>query len=335
VAITIAVIMGLAAFVVDYGVLWFARAQAQNAADAAALAGASTLAEEHASRSFRDDQVFSAITMLAQQNDVDVGRTRQLRGAYLDQSGSVLGAIGETPQFGDASVAVEVQLSGEISTVLSGLIGPASIPVAASARAGLASAPFPSKVVNPVALAVPLAAFQAGAGFDLYDQSVAFMSYGIAPYRPFLNLVSPANSGPGYQPAADFGDVATNLQFWSDGLHPSGQLGIGATVTVASDEYQEPIRAGLLDNVRRQGLVDASGAPYALVDVPLWNQYLPGGEGGTDTITIAGFARFKIAQDEITSTTLRGSFVPFAVQNPAPGAPAGVGWGPIRIALLR
>lgn len=40
VALTLTVLMALAAFSVDYGVLWVARGQAQNAADAGALAGA-------------------------------------------------------------------------------------------------------------------------------------------------------------------------------------------------------------------------------------------------------------------------------------------------------
>ena len=40
VGISIAMLMGFAVFVVDYGVVWLARTQAQNAADASALSGA-------------------------------------------------------------------------------------------------------------------------------------------------------------------------------------------------------------------------------------------------------------------------------------------------------
>ena len=40
VAMLLFVFMGLSMFVVDYGVVWLARVQAQNAADAGALAGA-------------------------------------------------------------------------------------------------------------------------------------------------------------------------------------------------------------------------------------------------------------------------------------------------------
>ncbi len=44
VAISIMALTAFTAFVVDYGVLWVARGQAQNAADAGALAGAIALA---------------------------------------------------------------------------------------------------------------------------------------------------------------------------------------------------------------------------------------------------------------------------------------------------
>src|SRR5678816_861804 len=44
VALLLFVMMGLSMFVTDYGILWLARGQAQNAADAGALAGAISLA---------------------------------------------------------------------------------------------------------------------------------------------------------------------------------------------------------------------------------------------------------------------------------------------------
>jgi len=92
------------------------------------------------------------------------------------------------------------------------------------------------------------------------------------------------------------------------------------------------VQAGLLDNVRRQGLVDSNGASYALLDVPLWNQYQV---GATDVITIVGFARFKIIQAEITTSSLRGYFVPYLVANPPSGSAAGVLWGPSHLVVLR
>jgi hypothetical protein len=216
--------------------------------------------------------------------------------------------------------------------MLPSFVGQSSIPVQAVARAGLSSVPFASTLVNPVPLGVPLAAFQAGNAFDLYDQSIALASYGVSGYRPFLHLAHASNSGTSYQAATDFGSLATDEQFWSDGLHNSGQLGTGNTVALANGSFESQVRAGLLDNVRRQALTDASGNTYALVDVPLWSQYQTG--GAVDTVTIAGFARFKILQSDITTTTLRGYFVPYPVTNPPSGSAPGLRWGPERIAFL-
>src|SRR5436190_19580104 len=53
VALLLFVMMGLSMFVTDYGVLWLARGQAQNAADAGAMAAAVSLA-------FDDPNNFSA-----------------------------------------------------------------------------------------------------------------------------------------------------------------------------------------------------------------------------------------------------------------------------------
>jgi hypothetical protein len=333
-AAAIALLATMLALVINAGLFFAERRHLQNAADAAALAGAQRIAEEQTSRSFRDASVLSSIMALAGENAVDVGGNRQLQATYLDQNGSTLGSVGDPSQFTESAMGVEVQISGEFATIVPGFIGTGSLQVAAKARAGLVSLPFPSVLANPVALAVPLAAFQSGAGVDLYDQSVALASYGVGGYRPFLNLAHMDNTGSSYQAATDFGDLATDLQFWSDGLHNSGQLGIGNTIALASGDFPDQTRAGLLDAVRRQGLIDASGAPYALLDLPLWDTYQPGGVGGTNFVIIAGFARFKILQDEITTTTLRGYFVPYTVPSPSAGAPTGDRWGPSRLAIL-
>jgi hypothetical protein len=329
-AAAITILLGFTVLVINAGMFLTERRHLQNAADAAALAGAERVAEEQTSRSFRDARVLSAITTLARENAVDVGGNRQIDGTYLDQNGNALARVGDGV-LPEASVAVEVRLSGPFVTMLPAFVGSTSLRVAATARAGLASVPFPSTLVDSVPLGVPLAAFQAGAAYDLYDQSVALASYGVSGYRPFLHLAHASNAGTDYQPGTDFGSLSIDLQFWSDGLHDSGQLGAANTIALANGSFADDVRAGLIDNVRRQGLVDANGASYALLDLPLWDQYQV---GGTDTVRLAGFARFKIVEAEITPTSLRGYFVPYLLVNPPSGASPGVRWGPSRIAVL-
>ena len=73
VAIALVGLMALSAFVIDYGVLWASRRQAQNAADAAAMAGAISMA-------FVDmnDQA------LARQAAIDVARENNVWGQDPD-----------------------------------------------------------------------------------------------------------------------------------------------------------------------------------------------------------------------------------------------------------
>jgi Flp pilus assembly protein TadG len=71
VALSILVLMGFSVFVVDYGVVWVARGQAQNAADAGALAGAVALAyDEPTNTPAAEGIAWTAAMAGAQANDV-------------------------------------------------------------------------------------------------------------------------------------------------------------------------------------------------------------------------------------------------------------------------
>jgi len=259
-AVSLTALLVLTAVVINLGSYFVERRALQNAADAAALAAVGRLAEEHVSRSFRDSVVYQAAMTLALQNQIDVGGTRQLQAIYTDSDGAALGAVGMGSPVPEPARGVRITLSGPFATILSPLLGTASVQAQAEARARLLRAPFPASWANPVPLAVPLAAFDAAASFDLYDTSIAASSYGVAGYEPFLHLAFPGNAGAGYTPADDFSEMHTNLQFWSDGAHQSGALGLGSQVAIAKGPYGPDVRAGLLDNVRRQGLVDGNGA---------------------------------------------------------------------------
>src|SRR4051794_39270941 len=70
-ALAILALMGLSAFVVDYGVMWVARRQAQNAADSGALAGATARAfDEVADPPAANGATFQSAFASARANDV-------------------------------------------------------------------------------------------------------------------------------------------------------------------------------------------------------------------------------------------------------------------------
>ena len=67
VAIGLIVLLAFSAFAIDYGILWVSRAQAQNAADAAALAGATALSyDNYEDRTATGPAVTSALAVAAQ-----------------------------------------------------------------------------------------------------------------------------------------------------------------------------------------------------------------------------------------------------------------------------
>lgn len=331
-AVALTVLLVLMAVIVNLGFLLGQRRTLQNAADAAAIAAGRKLLDEHTSRSFRDAQVLAAAQALARQNGVDVGGTALLAGAYVDQTGADLALLGSGGSFPSSATGVRVALSTSMATLVSPLLEIPSVPVVAEAVAQMKRTASSSTLVNPVPLAVPLAAFNAAASYDLYDQSVALAVYGVAGYLPFLNLAHPANTGAGYLPGTDFGDINVNLQYWSDGAHNSGTLTVGSTVAIASGSYGAYVRSGLLDNVRRQGLLDGSSASYALISLPVWSTYIP---GSPDMIVVAAFATFKILASDIQTSSLAGYFVPSLAEFAGFSPVIGPMWGPNVVALSR
>jgi hypothetical protein len=231
------------------------------------------------------------------------------------------------------ATGLSLTLSEPFSTIMPNIVGLGSdFRASAQSQAQLTPVAFPATLANPIPIGVPLAAFQAGAAFDLYDQQVASASYGVAGYQPFLDLTT-VTGGSGSQAGATSGDLHTDIQYWADGAHNSGTLAIGSTITLAGAGYATDLQTGLLDNVTRQGLVDGSGRPYALVSVPLWDTYTAGPPA---QVNVVGFALFKILRSDVGTASLPGYFVPY-VPDPASKARISNGflWSPAVVALTR
>src|SRR5205807_7333161 len=102
--------------------------------------------------------------------------------------------------------------------------------------------------------------------------------------------------GAGANGAPTFGSPAASMQDWSDGQHTaSWQLHQPRDVNLADAAYYDSIAAGLRDNVRRQGLVDSSGAAYALVTLPVYDT-------STSTrVHVVSFAQVKLRNADISA----------------------------------
>ncbi len=117
VALSILTLMGFTVFVVDYGMVWVARGQAQNAADAGALAGAVALAfDEPTSTPAPNGTAWAAAMAGAQSNDVWGASARPV---------ATVGAAACPPEVSGRCARVDVHRNGTNgSTVLPVIFGP-------------------------------------------------------------------------------------------------------------------------------------------------------------------------------------------------------------------
>lgn len=315
-------LLAFVGLVLNLGLFWVERRHLQNAADAAALAATWRVLDERTSRVFLDSAVLAEAQRLVAQNQVTLGASRALNANYVDQSGTLLATVGGG-SMPTTTAGVRVNLSGPVSLLLSGFVGQNSITVSTDAEARLVPVASQTSMTTIVPLVVPLSSYLSG-GTSTYDL------YSLA--NPYLDLTTVSG---GSTPAPSYGDMHTNLQYWSDGSHAVGSLSVGSTVALAGAGYAADVQAGLLDNARRESLPNdpqyiALGVPpYILITLPVCQPC--SGPG----VTIVGFVRFNLAKSQIRSTTLVGWFVS-SVDDPSSTArQPGPVWGPNIVNLTR
>jgi hypothetical protein len=304
-AISATAMLAVIGLLYSFGVVLAERRTLQTAADAASLSGTWQLLRELASDNRSDAAVLSSIVKFATTNGVPsdgtLANAAHLSASYVDVNGATLGAVGAGGSFPAQARGVSVTVRTQAPTILPGIHGVYGMLVQNTA----ASIAKPTVPPTAATLVIPLAipASDAAAAYSGYALNDLFAGGGARS----LDLRS--------RGAPDFGSSAINAQYWSDGQHlGSWQLSWPTDVTLADAAYFDSIATGLRDNVRRQGLVDASGAAYALVTLPVYDT------SSAVSAHVVGFAQFKLRNADISSTRTRGIFVPYATA--AWGAPA-------------
>jgi Putative Flp pilus-assembly TadE/G-like len=286
-AITAASMLAVVGLLYSFGLILAQRRSLQTAADAASLSGAWCIVRELASDNRSDSNVLGAIVQLATTNGADQSNVSAV---YVDASGAQLAVVGSGGTFPVAARGVHVGVKSQVPTVLPGFLGVWQVLVQGSATAVAAPTAAPASASLVLPIAASASAYVPHGTYDLFGQALP----GGQP--PTLNLTTAA--------APSFGPPATNEQYWSDGQHSgSWLLTAPRSVTLADAAYFDAIATGLHDNVRRQGLVDASGAAYALVTVPMYDT------ATSSNVHIVGFAQLKLRGADITPTSARGTFV--------------------------
>jgi Flp pilus assembly protein TadG len=298
------VVLGMAGLAIDLGDGYFQRQQVQDAADAAALAGAM----EIPTGSWQ-----SAATTYAAKND--------------KPSDAVSASYNGTD-------TVTVTVTRSVPTYLLSVFGKSSITVSATASAKIEALAQVSGHVSPYAVTQQVYANGTGTSLFLENQPGA---YGTIDLPTTSNTTGGSCSG-----ATNLGTPPNVKAELSDTL-PAGQLVVGGCLSVKSGASQpsatvvdalapgnDNIASDLQDignNVYKvipQSWDDASGLPPRLLYVPIVNT-LPSGNGQA---TITGFAWFYMTHTTGSGKTLQinGQFVSLQLPNTgntvpyAPGA---------------
>jgi hypothetical protein len=322
-AITVVSILTMVGLLYSFGLVLAQRRALQTAADASSLSGAWQVLLELASDNRSDGAVVSAIVQFATTNGVPSDGTAcdasYISAFYVDSSGASLTPVCSGGAFPMVARGVLVSVKQQVPTILPGFLNVWSVLVqdSASAVAKPTAPPGAANAVIPVAVLASDArtAYSAHTMYDLFTHP---LSGGQA---PSLDL---AASG-----APTFGSSAANMQDWSDGQHTANwQLTEPGNVNLAGAAFYDWIAAGLRDNVRRQGLVDASGAAYALVTLPVYDS------STSTSVHVVSFAQFKVRNSDISSTSAKGWFVPYAAAAwGTPVAPS-IDLGAVLVALV-
>jgi hypothetical protein len=299
-AITAASMLAVIGLLYSFGLILSQRRALQTAADAASLSGAWQVLLELASDNRSDSAVLSSIVQFATSNGVPSDGTTAnatyLSATYVDVSGASLSNVGGGGTFAWNARGIHVTVKRQVPTMLPGFVKVQQVLVqdSASAMAKPTVPPASATLVIPIA-ALAADAQAAYAGHTTYDLFAHRLPGG---QPPTLNL---AASG-----APTFGPLATNIQYWSDGQHTgTWQLAQPTNVNLAGAPYYDSLASGLRDNIRRQALVDASGAAYGLVTIPVYDT------ATSSAVHIVGFAQLKLRSSDVNSTTAQGIFVPF------------------------
>ena len=229
-----------------------------------------------------------------------------MSGLYVDGNGTPLSTLlGCTCAFPPEARGVRLTLNGRASTALPGFVGAWQVLVQTSSTSTARPTAPPSSATLVIPVGVAVADYAAHGQIDLLSSRTRQ-----------LDLTSVGASS-----------YPNNLQAWSDGQHANGTVNFGANVSLISTTSADSIAAGLADNVRRQTALHP-GASYAIVTVPLWDSASSG------SVHIVGFAQLKIAASDITTTAVRGTFVPYPLDASGVPVSGSLDYGASRVGLV-
>jgi hypothetical protein len=289
------VLMGALALVVDGGNGYFERRHMQNAADAAALAAATTVVKGE----YRDSVVRQVAAGYAQQNGA-----ASVIVEYLDQNGNVLVPSGGNIPSSLYSVRATAQCT--FPTIFARVMGIRMLTASARASAHAEPGAMPSSFTGLAPLSVPTNFYDscaaAGVSCDLWDSQYAH-AWGI-PANEYKSLIDLSFG------VAE-GSIPTNISDWTLNGYP-GVVDDGSWVPTITGNYGNNVAGALRERIADHPTgVDPDGVVWGYIDMVVW-------DGWADTATglsvhIAKFGRFKVRLTDVSGSHTYGHFVDFVV----------------------
>jgi Flp pilus assembly protein TadG len=288
VAVALVVLVLFAAIAADASDAYFGRRTAQNAADAAALAGGRALGEQSNNGSYNDDAIKAAMDDFAEQNDVlDTNASPadevndNVVGYYLDENGDHLTEV-PIGTAGDAFAAeawgIEAVTTITAPTFFGGIIGLDGMPVHATAAVMMEG-------VCAASCVVPIAAFQ------LDFQSAVGQCYKV------WNGSGPGNFGWLNWSRQREGDCSCSEPCTEFNLDPatcrSGLVGVGEYLASDSGVSNAQGIRQWLDYYGGFPPKYSTAVPFT---VPVWDEALEGPACNPDgqAYRVAGFAKVQL-----------------------------------------
>ena len=299
------VLAGLLALVFDGGSGYVQRRRAQNAADAAALAAATTIVKGE----FRDSMVRQVATSYGQQNGA-AGVTLE----YLDQNGNVLAPSGGNVPTSLYSVRATAQRT--FPTIFAQVLGINTLTASAQASAHAEPAAMPPSFTGLAPLSVPINFYNscaaAGVSCDLWDSQYAH-TWGI-PANQYKSLLDLSFGTAG-------GSTPSNISDWTLNGYP-GSVNDGSWVPTITGNYGNNVAAALRQRIADHPVgVDADGVIWGYVDMVVWDGWA--NMSGGLSVHVAKFGRFKVRMTDVSGSHTYGHFVDFVVPGHTRGGDTG------------
>jgi Flp pilus assembly protein TadG len=291
IAVMLSALLAMIAAGVDLGLLYTTKAELQNAADAAALAGAATLITWDASNhvSAQSDTALATAQQVALANQaggvslelLEQDVTMGLWAASAAQFDPEHIGPSSNPDYLSACRVVlrrDSLANGPVGTLFAGVVGLTQVPITATATAHLGYAgDVPAGTVD-LPIAIKDTALQGGSGPNC-GESIEFHAEGNENAEWTTFFTSPAND--------------PHVMDYLNGTLPMPALNLGDQVNVTNGVLSNNVFNTLADLFQSRG-TDTNGDGVAdewVVMVPVIS-----GGGGASTATIAGFAHLKITQ---------------------------------------